>query len=80
MDQKVVDAFSRGVSASMRAAKFQVFYAVLLAVVAGIFFLNDKPLVGLLQCFCSCLSLLSALMSYSAAKKWRPFIDGTAER
>ncbi len=64
----------------MRAAKYQVFYAVFLAALAGYFALNDKPLVALIQGLCSCLSLLIAQRWHSAANKLKPFIDGTVEQ
>ena len=80
MDQRVVDAFRRSVAASTRAARFQLFYAVVLAALAGYFFLDDKPMAALIQCVCSGLSLLIAQRFFSAAKKLKPLIDGIAEQ
>lgn len=80
MDHEVVNAVRKSASKSTRAAKIQVFSAVLFAISAGIFFLGNKPLLGLLQCFISCVLLSSALRLRWKTKQLSSYIDGTAER
>lgn len=80
MDEKLVDAFRDSYSKSMRSAKISVFAAVLFAIAAGLLFLDNRTLPGVIQCLASFGMFFGALKSRSAARHLKPFIEATAER
>lgn len=79
MDEKLVVAFRNSYSKSMRAAMVLVLSAVLFAISAGLFFIENRLLPGLIQCLATFGMLFSALKLRSAAQHLRPFIGATAE-
>ena len=80
MDHEVVDAASSSALKNIRTAKIQVFSAILFAISAGIFFLYQKPLPGLLQSFIACIQLSFALRLHWKTKQLSSYVDGTAAR
>ena len=77
MDHEVVDAARSSALKNMRAAKIQVFSALLFAISAAIFFLNQKPLPGLLQSMIACIQLSFALRLHWKTKQLSLYIGGT---
>ena len=77
MDREVVDVSKISTLKNARAAKIQVFSALLFAISAAIFFLNQKPLPGLLQSMIACIQLSFALRLHWKTKQLSLYIGGT---
>lgn len=78
MDQGVLNALSKSALKSTRAANILVFSAVLFACSAGIFFLFNQELLGLLQSLIACGQLVAALVLPWKTKQLRSYTDRTA--
>lgn len=78
MDQEVLNALSKSALKSARAMKILVFSAVLFAISAGVFFLCNQALPGLLQGFISCGQLAAALILHWRTRELRSQIDGSS--
>lgn len=80
MDMEAVNALSSSALKSTRAVRMLVFSAVLFAFSAGVFFLFDMAVPGLLQCFASGVQLTAALTLHWKTKHLRSYVDATAAR
>jgi hypothetical protein len=80
MHHKDVDLFRKAAAAQTRAYKAQFFMSAVCAIVAGLFFLDDKLLPGLMQSLLSGFMLYSGLGNRRKTKEYSSYVDSVANQ